>query len=115
MAGAAQDVSQLHGVGAKGTDNKELFADCGGWTCSIPKAMSGRYFCRSTQRQARKKTNGSSLVPRVALHSATAGTHQDKPGIGACGDENGGWKPAYELVGTDQSLKGSENHRQGEW
>lgn len=41
--------------------------------------------------------------------------HQNKPGIGACGDENGGWKPAYELVGTDQSLKGSENHRQGEW
>ncbi|MCY1376029.1 hypothetical protein D9M69_634880 [compost metagenome] len=30
MAGAAQDVGQLHGVGAEGTDNKELFANCGG-------------------------------------------------------------------------------------
>ncbi|GGJ48029.1 hypothetical protein ALP44_100886 [Pseudomonas syringae pv. theae] len=30
MAGAAQDVGQLHGVGAKGTDDKELFANCGG-------------------------------------------------------------------------------------
>ena len=30
MAGAAQDVGQLHGVGAEGTDDKELFANCGG-------------------------------------------------------------------------------------
>ncbi|KPB19170.1 hypothetical protein ALO42_100844 [Pseudomonas syringae pv. atrofaciens] len=30
MAGAAQDVGQLHGVCAKGTDDKELFANCGG-------------------------------------------------------------------------------------
>ncbi|KPY46653.1 hypothetical protein ALO56_101126 [Pseudomonas viridiflava] len=30
MAGSAQDVGQLHGVCAKGTDDKELFANCGG-------------------------------------------------------------------------------------
>ncbi|KPW54514.1 hypothetical protein ALO82_100840 [Pseudomonas syringae pv. broussonetiae] len=30
MAGTAQDVGQLHGVCAKGTDDKELFANCGG-------------------------------------------------------------------------------------
>jgi hypothetical protein len=35
--------------------------------------------------------------------------------IGACDAENGGWKPAYELISTDQSLKGSEKQRQGEW
>src|SRR3546814_19479274 len=40
---------------------------------------------------------------------------QDKRRNGACGDENGGWEPAYELIGTDQRLKGSENHRHGEW
>jgi len=41
--------------------------------------------------------------------------HQDKRRIGACGDENEGWEPVNELISTDQSLKGSENHRQGEW
>jgi hypothetical protein len=35
--------------------------------------------------------------------------------IGACDAENGGWNPAYELISTDQSLKGSEKQRQGEW
>ncbi|WP_339521462.1 hypothetical protein [Pseudomonas sp. EL_65y_Pfl2_R96] len=35
--------------------------------------------------------------------------------IGACDAENGGWNAAYELISTDQSLKGSEKQRQGEW
>src|SRR3990167_8552766 len=35
--------------------------------------------------------------------------------IGACDAENGGWNPACELISTDQSLKGSEKQRQGEW
>lgn len=35
--------------------------------------------------------------------------------MGLVATNNGGWEPAYELIGTDQSLKGSENHRQGEW
>ncbi len=29
--------------------------------------------------------------------------------------EKGGWNPAYKLISTDQSLKGSEKRRQGEW
>ncbi|CAI8848959.1 conserved hypothetical protein [Pseudomonas sp. IT-P12] len=35
--------------------------------------------------------------------------------IGAREAENGGCNPAWELVSTNQSLKGSEKQRQGEW
>ncbi|CAI8901361.1 conserved hypothetical protein [Pseudomonas sp. IT-P2] len=34
---------------------------------------------------------------------------------GAREAETGDWNPAYKLISTDQSLKGSEKRRQGEW
>jgi len=77
--------------------------------------MSGRHLHGSARRPACVKRTAQALCPALRCISMKAGMHPDKRRIGACGDENGGWKPAYELIGTDQSLKGSENHRSGEW
>jgi len=77
--------------------------------------MSGRYFYGLFLPGASLRMRIQKTRPKVATCSIEGRSEGRQRWIGACDAENGGWNPAYERVGTDQSLKGSEKQRQGEW
>src|ERR1700712_1886757 len=85
MTGAAQDVGQLHWVGAKGTDDKELFANCGDGRHAAFLSDERSVHCWLVRRM--RRTNDSQLrpgpLPRVACV-----TKRMRGWSGVCDDEN---------------------------
>src|SRR5213080_4074153 len=114
MAGAAQHVGQLHWICAKGTDDKELFANCGGGRHAAFLSDERSVQALACETQYTIHFTGH-IYQNQLLHAFMAGPQALAKSLEhAIWRQNRLMERAAQANRTDQRSKGSEKHRSGE-